>query len=1135
MLFLTGLSHAQTTTPSSTENYVYTKTYLSDPTLPNPKISETVQYFDGLGRPKQIVNVKASPLGRDVVSYIEYDGFGRQVKDYLPVPQGGTLNGAIVPTPLGNATSVYGSEKIYAEKILENSPLDRIQQQIQVGTDWSTKPVKFDYEANIAGEVRKFVTTTTFVNGATSSILSPASDSNSENGNYKAAQLYKNTVTDEDGNKTIEFKNGQGQTILVRKVLSATENADTYYVYNEYNQLAFVLPPLASVSTSIDAAILDNLCYQYRYDGRNRLLEKKLPGKGWEYMVYNKADKLIMQQDANMRTASNWMFMKYDQFGRQVYSGISITSLTRQALQSNADANTHVFESRNGTGFTANGSLIYYSNTATPVNVGKVLTINYYDTYPAYSFNPAFPATILGNTVITDNPVATGKSTKGLPVMSLVKNIEDDNWTKNYSYYDEKGRVIGTYSINHLGGYTQTESEVDFAGVTKKSITRHKRLDTDTEKVITENFEYDNQNRLLVHKHQVDSNTEEILTQNKYNELSQLESKKVGGTTATPLQNVDYKYNIRGWMTQINNPASLGTDLFGYEIKYQNPVNVSAALIKYNGNISQADWKTANDNTLRRYTYQYDNLNRMFYAMYSKPDNTIVNTMAYDEWLSYDLNGNIIHIDRYGTADTNQALMIDELEYTYNGNKLVNVHDNTGNSLGYPLGGNTIAYDANGNMTNHLDKDINEIDYNFLNLPSAVKIRPGTKTAITTEYGYRADGVKVAKLRRTGASITGITTLYLDGFQYSIFEGQLAGTELQFVPTTEGYYDFQQNKYIYNYVDHLGNVRLSYTKSASGTEIIEENNYYPFGLKHEGYNALAGNPTYNYKYNGKELQQESGMYDYGARFYMPDIGRWGVIDPLAEKMRRYSPYNYAFDNPIRFIDPDGRAPVDDHFNKYGRYMYTDNKKTNNIIIHTDKGNAKLSQLDYSKKGTITAVSKVLAHYAGEKNIGGYVGVGTYSKGDAHTNGRGNIFFNTTSLKGGEYDNAYNVRSTLNHEGGKFGHKNENFTGRYTFEMHSKVYLNEAKDPDFAKVPDNSKAGQAASFGQHVLNAAEKESSYGNNPMDMINEYNEKNTGGVYINVYNPGNNLPTSTKLTVQIGNKIYPTNSYEDIKQPED
>ncbi|REC69947.1 RHS repeat-associated core domain-containing protein, partial [Chryseobacterium elymi] len=124
---------------------------------------ETVQYFDGLGRPKQVVNIKASPLGRDVVTHIEYDGFGRQVKDFLPVPQSGTQNGAIVPGPLANATQpgIYGSEKIYAEKILENSPLDRIQQQIQVGTAWTANPVKFDYDTNINEDyVRKYETTT---------------------------------------------------------------------------------------------------------------------------------------------------------------------------------------------------------------------------------------------------------------------------------------------------------------------------------------------------------------------------------------------------------------------------------------------------------------------------------------------------------------------------------------------------------------------------------------------------------------------------------------------------------------------------------------------------------------------------------------------------------------------------------------------------------------------------------------------------------------------------------------------------------------------------------------------------------------------------------------------------------------
>ncbi|MFV0306105.1 MAG: RHS repeat-associated core domain-containing protein, partial [Moheibacter sp.] len=141
--------------------------------------------------------------------------------------------------------------------------------------------------------------------------------------------------------------------------------------------------------------------------------------------------------------------------------------------------------------------------------------------------------------------------------------------------------------------------------------------------------------------------------------------------------------------------------------------------------------------------------------------------------------------------------------------------------------------------------------------------------------------------------------------------------------------------YVYNYTDHLGNVRLSYTKDPTNNElkILEENHYYPFGMKHQVYSAASimkykldnTNPLddiakpgyttstdYNYKYNGFEYQDELGLglYDYGARMYDPALGRWHVIDPLAEVSRRHSPYNYAFNNPLRYIDPDGMMPED---------------------------------------------------------------------------------------------------------------------------------------------------------------------------------------------------------------------------------
>ncbi len=101
--------------------------------------------------------------------------------------------------------------------------------------------------------------------------------------------------------------------------------------------------------------------------------------------------------------------------------------------------------------------------------------------------------------------------------------------------------------------------------------------------------------------------------------------------------------------------------------------------------------------------------------------------------------------------------------------------------------------------------------------------------------------------------------------------------------------------------------------SVTASEILEENNYYPFGLKHKGYNGNVNstNIALKRKFGGMEYQDELGLdwYDITARNYDPAIGRWMNIDPLAEKSQDWSPYNSVFNNPILFVDPDGEYPV----------------------------------------------------------------------------------------------------------------------------------------------------------------------------------------------------------------------------------
>ncbi|EJL68982.1 DUF6443 domain-containing protein [Chryseobacterium populi] len=989
------ISYAQT----STENYIQSKTCLTGDCT---KKSEIITYFDGLGRAKQVIAVKVTPTGKDMVTPVTYDGFGRQVKDILPVPvatQNSLIHTSI--TDENSANTYYGVSNAYSEKELEKSPLDRILSQANPGDEWkmsSGHTQKFKYETNAASEVKKFVTTTTIntVSGVSNTISALSIPAGSA-GLYTAGILYKNTITDEDGNPVIQFKNGRGQTLLIRKT-DGTQNLDTYYVYNEYNQQAFVIPPQAvkkieQNNNTVTATILNELCYQYKYDGQDRLVEKKLPGKDWEFFVYDKQDRLVFVQDGVLRTLNNtfntkgWLFTKYDEFGRVVYTGFFSNTATRQVLQSilnNLAANPYNNEKRSNTPFNLLGVDIYYDNKGYPTTNMKLLTTNYYDTYPQGA--ESVP-TVLGQYTL---PHTLGSSddasTKGLQTASYVRNIEDEQWTRIYSYYDSKGRVIATKSTNHLGGYTNKDLKLNFTGLVDEAYTYHAKTRVSPEVVVKERFIYDDQGRMLKNFHQVDSNPEELLAENTYNELSQLTNKKVGSVSGSaPLQSIDYSYNIRGWLSEINKSqmavSNLGGKLFAYKIKYtsrdgiENPDAVQfpgkSVIPKYNGNIAEVDWRavqTLGDYpslTPKRYGYSYDKSDRLTAGYYQNPNNP--NSKENTESLAYDPNGNITSLYRTSVIENGStiATLIDNLAYDYQGNRAIKIKDNSGNNTGYEgTAGNPIEYDLNGNMKNMVDKQITGIGYNYLNLPNTIAINLGQVTSdIATKY--RADGIKVRKentktsIGIAGTTITKEVTDYLDGFQYygkttsgpgsgpgdpgtsslmtdvseRAFEVQaftpitiiepgidpvtgpitlIKDPELQFFPTAEGFYDYQKNQYIYQYKDHLGNTRVSFARNSAGAlEIVDSNDYYPFGMNHlkTGIAYFAQSSYKNYKMQGQELQ-ETGWYSFKWRNYMPDVGRFFNIDPLSEKYAYQSHYNFSENRVIDARELEGLEAVD---------------------------------------------------------------------------------------------------------------------------------------------------------------------------------------------------------------------------------
>jgi RHS repeat-associated protein len=278
------------------------------------------------------------------------------------------------------------------------------------------------------------------------------------------------------------------------------------------------------------------------------------------------------------------------------------------------------------------------------------------------------------------------------------------------------------------------------------------------------------------------------------------------------------------------------------------------------------------------------------------------------------------------------GVQTDRIVFTYSGNRVTGLKDIAGDKAGvidYPGVNNSLpyVYDYNGNVTNEPHKQLG-IGYNLLNLPYLINWN-GLNRKIN--YFYTFNGEKLRKTVEDNGTITKVD--YCGPF---VYETVGATRSLKYIATPFGRAVKNGSTWVYEYnlTDHLGNVRVVIKKGANNlAEIVQQKGYYSFGMEISQFSAGTG--TSKNWYNGKEIQDDFGLYwyDYGARFYDPMLGRWHTIDPMGEKYYSISPYTYCANNPIMFIDPNGMEinDPDDIVKNYKNHLNTTKATLNEMM------------------------------------------------------------------------------------------------------------------------------------------------------------------------------------------------------------
>ena len=346
--------------------------------------------------------------------------------------------------------------------------------------------------------------------------------------------------------------------------------------------------------------------------------------------------------------------------------------------------------------------------------------------------------------------------------------------------------------------------------------------------------------------------------------------------------------DLHGWPKSYSASSYSGGTIFSESLRYASPQK-SGSFGLWSGMVSEYQSQLYGG-SVRTYDYFYDNASRLSNtAHYNGSALSSTNT---EKDITYDLNGNITALKRYGTS------LDDNLTFTYNGNRLSSVSDAVG-GVSY-----TYTHDADGNLASDSRKGIS-VAYNVLGLPRTVT----SGTTVLSHYEYLPDGSKLSALAGSGAGYK-----YRGSFVYSV---DSSGNEkLESVACDEGRISVTYNssgaasyRDDWHVRDYLSNTRLVVNITSASTPpstgILEKSDYLPFGTRV----ATSSTPLNRWRQSGKEEQviggNDLGVLDFGARHYDPWLARWTTQDPMAGKYTNLSPYSYCAGNPTNMVDPNG--------------------------------------------------------------------------------------------------------------------------------------------------------------------------------------------------------------------------------------